>query len=60
MDKNNIIEFALEFLRSNLEDPEVAAMLAEKLGICESEEEFDEKGIDPLIEEVSKVLADYC
>lgn len=39
--QSKVIEFALNFLQSNLEDPEVEAMLAVHLGLVEDEEDYE-------------------
>lgn len=39
--QKTIISFALDFLKSNLDDPEVEAILAKKLGVVEDAEDYE-------------------
>lgn len=48
-----LIKFALNFLRANIEDPEVEAALAFHLGLTKNEEDYDGEKYDVLLKIIS-------
>ena len=47
--KDKIVEFALNFVKSNIEDPEIEAALAVHLGLAEDEESYEGEKYDEIV-----------
>jgi len=47
--RDKIIQFAVNFLKSNIEDSQVEAALAVNLGLAENEEDYDGESYDKIV-----------
>lgn len=57
--KDKVVQFAVNFLKSNVEDPQVEAALAVHLGLAENEEDYDGESYDKivkLLEEAAQIV----
>ena len=57
--RDKVIQFAVNFLKSNIEDSQVEAALAVHLGLAENEEDYDGESYDKivkLLEEATQIV----
>ena len=57
--RDKVIQFAVNFLKSNIEDSQVEAALAVHLGLAENEEDYDGESYDKivkLLEEAAQIV----
>ena len=57
--RDKVIQFAVNFLKSNIEDSQVEAALAVHLGLAENEEDYDSESYDKivkLLEEAAQIV----
>lgn len=47
--RDKVIQFAVNFLKSNIEDSQVEAALAVHLGLAENEEDYDGESYDKIV-----------
>lgn len=47
--KDKIVEFAVNFVKSNIEDPEIEAALAVHLGLAKDEESYEGEKYDEIV-----------
>lgn len=53
-DVQKVISFAITYLSANMNDPEVEAMLAVKLGLVDDEDDYDGNSYDKIVDLIEK------